>query len=272
MRFAISTILLLLCLPRFLEAGVSQTAESASFVVRSHAGGPSAQQILQECRSLRGDLHALLCGGEAITAWRPRCEVMVHATRSSYLATVGRGGAQTLGSSLTEFSAGRILRRRVDLLADEHNNTPALAHELTHVVLAEQFGGSPPRWADEGLALLADSAHKQGLHMRDLAYALRSGTTLRLGKLLSLDRPESPQQMAAFYAQSLSLVKFLVERDDHQQFLRFVQQAEVCDYDDALRNEYDINGVADLERLWRDSIESREGAKFTPIGRIRYLE
>lgn len=256
--------LLTLCVASSLAAAQPRFAESDNFVVRSLSGAPSARQVLSECRSLHGELHALLHDKQP-RPWRPRCEVVVHNTRRSYAAAVGRAGFLTQGSSLTEVSAGRVTRRRIDLLADEAQNTPALAHELMHIILAEFFDGRPPRWADEGLALLVDSAHKQRMHLRDLAYAVRSGTALRVVDVLTLDQIESPEIAPAFYAQSLSLVRFLVQRGDHQQFSEFVGLATERGYDHALSNTYEIDDVAHLERLWRDSLGRGEGARVVPV-------
>jgi hypothetical protein len=272
MRDVLSPLLLTLCLAPLPAVARPQSAESSNFVVYSHSAAPSAQQVLNECRSLRGEIHDLLYGNRSPDPWRPRCEVVVHASRRSYAAAVGRAGALTQGSSLMEVSAGRVTRRRVDVLVDEHHRTPALAHELTHVVLAEYFGGKPPRWADEGLALLADSAAKQRLHMRDLAYAVRSGTTLRLAKLMTLEQLDSPEQMPAFYAQSLSVVRFLVKRSDRRRFSRFVETAEEHGYDHALRTVYEIDGVPHLERLWLSSLKPPEAAQILPVSRTRDVE
>lgn len=272
MRDLLCPVILTLCLAPLPANAEPQAAESYNFFVYSHSTSPSAQQVLNECRSLRGEIHDLLYGDRSPKTWSPRCEVIVHTSRRSYASAVGRAGALTQGSSLTEVSAGRVTRRRIDLLVDEDQRTPALAHELTHVVLAEYFGGKPPRWADEGLALLADSASKQRMHMRDLAYAVRSGTTLRLAELLTLDQLESPEQMPAFYAQSLSVVRFLVKRSDHQRFSRFVDLAAEQGYDHALRTVYEIDGVPHLERLWRSSLEPSQGAQILAVSRTRDVD
>lgn len=269
MRITFTALLLAALLANSTNARDDVSAESENFAVRSFPGGPAAGEVLAECRRLRGELHDLLFGETAPPAWRPRCEVVLHADRRGYLAAVGRGGAQTMGSSLTQMSAGRLVRRRIDLLTDEQQSAPALAHELTHVVLAARFGGPPPRWADEGLALLADSSHKQTLHHRDLAHALRTGTTLRMGELIALQQPRSPEQVGVFYGQSLSLVRFLLERDDSRRFADFLETVRSHGYDRALRAAYDIDGVVHLERLWRRHAETQAARpRVIPVSRI----
>lgn len=137
-------------------------------------------------------------------------------------------------------------------MVDDQNNAPALAHELTHILLGGHFGYQQiPRWADEGVALLFDTDEKQQRHHRDLSYAFRTNTTLRLVELLALEKISSNEQMSVFYGQSLSLVHFLIERESPAQFVSFLERSGEAGYDLALRESYGIEGVAQLEQLWR---------------------
>jgi hypothetical protein len=97
--------------------------------------------------------------------WTPRCIVVVHADRASYLAAVGRGGERSFGSTWIDTQEDRVSGRRIDLLTDQQGTITALGHELAHVVVADAFGGKqPPPWANEGIALLSDSTDKQARH------------------------------------------------------------------------------------------------------------
>jgi hypothetical protein len=122
------------------------------------------------------------------------------------------------------------------------------------VVIADRFPDSQvPRWADEGMAILADSAQKQERHFVDLRTAHQRGSLFRLNELFSLEA--YPQgRWDTFYGQSASLVRFLVERDTHQQFIEFVARANDHGYDRALRDIYQIDGAGDLERQWRAAL------------------
>lgn len=234
-------------------------AASSNFVVRSYRGGPDASDVLQRARELRDELQRVWFGGAVNTNWNPRCEIVVHASQSTYLQVVGRGGIQTSGSSLVKFDRGRVVTRRVDLLADAKGELSALPHELTHVVLADRFGERQlPRWLDEGIATLSDSRHKQSLHHRDCRHALESGTAFRIPELFSLDRLTSSHQVAPFYGQSLSLVRFLADRDQPSQVIAFAESAMENGYDRALREVYEIDGVASLARQWRNYATSEK--------------
>jgi hypothetical protein len=249
------------------EAALQPTADSAHFNVRSYRGGPSAANILERCDLLRVETQRVWLGGETADRWRPRCEIILHPTQASYLQAVGRGGGQTSGSSLIRFEKGSVHTRRIDLLVDEQGGVSALPHELTHVVLADRFGGrQPPRWIDEGLATMADSAAKRRLHHRDCQSALDRGTALRVMDVLRLERFTSAQQVPAFYGQSLSLVQFLSERDRPAKIVDFAEAAMEHGYDRALDEYYEIDGVAGLERLWRShTATARQDSMRPPV-------
>ncbi|PQO41501.1 peptidase MA family metallohydrolase [Blastopirellula marina] len=238
------------------QAPVAQAAgwdiESANFQIRTFRGGPSASQLLKQCEALRSDLQQVWLTAEDRGDWSPRCQVYVHATKASYQTAVGRGAAQTSGSSLIQAVRGEIISRRIDLLYDAQKGTSALPHELTHVVLADRFeNGRPPRWLDEGVATMADSPEKRMLHHRDCHQALQSGDALRVVQLLRLEQFTSAKQVPAFYGQSLSLVHFLAEQDEPTRLIDFAEAASKRGYDRALREIYQIEGIEELERRWR---------------------
>lgn len=187
----------------------------------------------------------------AVQPWSPRCQVVLHPTADSYLAEVGPGQT-TAGASLLEFEGDAIATRRIDLRADHpHGYSDALAHEMTHVAIAETFTVEQiPRWADEGMAVLSDSATKQRLHLADLMSAREQGQAFRVGELLLLAEYPAPERTGAFYGQSASVVKYLVERGTPERFVRFVQQAGELGYDVALNENYGIATLADLEAQW----------------------
>jgi hypothetical protein len=153
---------------------------------------------------------------------------------------------------LVQSRDGRIVTRRIDLVADDQGELSSLAHELTHIVLADRFVGKRlPRWLDEGIALSADSDRKQSLHERDCRQALQQGTALRIFELLSLERFRSSHQVAPFYGQSYSLVRYLAAQDNPAKVIAFAEAAMTQGYDRALNHYYGIASVEELERRWR---------------------
>lgn len=227
------------------------TAESTAFVIRSFAGGPSPKDLLQRSTVLRREIATQWLSHDERTDWQPRCMVVVHPTKQSYLQAVGPHGTSTLGSSQIRTQHKRIVLRRIDLLCDGKGDCPALAHELTHVVLADWYHGrQPPRWLDEGIAILSDTPEKQTLHQRDLFLALHSGSLIDMPELLTTTQLRSSQQVAPFYGQSHSIVQFLRERSDARTLLRFADTAMKHGYDYALSHHYAFANLAEFERHW----------------------
>lgn len=227
------------------------SAASESFRVTNRHPRHDARTIAQSCEAWRNSLQERWCDSTK-PAWSPRCEIVVHANQSSYLAAVGAGAGQTFGSSYIEFAANKqVKRRQIDFRGDSERGAAAVPHELTHVVVADLLGGQqPPRWADEGMALLADSTIKRELHERDLQAGLDRQTAFRAVELLNLDAYPHPSRVPAFYGQSLSLTAFLIGREKPSQFVAFLRQSSEQGYDAALRDCYAIDNIQELEQLW----------------------
>jgi hypothetical protein len=235
--------------------------ESPSFVIRSYQDGPESEEVASTCKSLRKQLQETWLGEPAVHDWRPPCEIVLHATRTSYSQAVGEGAAQTTGNTMIRCQQKRITTRRIDLLVDNKGRLPALAHELTHVVLADRFvGRQPPLWADEGMAVLADSASKRALHHRDCLTALGNGTALRIVDLMRLERFTPTSEVAAFYGQSQSLVQFLIDRHSPSRFVQFLTLSIDQGYDRALWEVYEIEDTRQLEKLWQRNVLSKAAA------------
>jgi hypothetical protein len=242
------------------QAASWQIKETPSFVIYWFGSPTEAERLGGRCESLRRTLEAKWLGSHTASPWSPRCDVVVHATRESYVQVVGPSGAQTNGASSIAIRNGQVVARRLDLMAgDEGSEVPALPHELTHVVLAARFcRGRLPAWADEGMAVLEDPPEKRRLHERDRRAASEEGASIPLGDLLAMRDCPCGSQCGAFYGQSAALAAFLTSRDKPQRFVDFVEQAMHVGPDAALRQIYGIHGVRDLERLWAADLAARQ--------------
>lgn len=233
--------------------GEWKICESANFRFCCRGRATASQETVEAAEALRSKLAAKWLGDDAPTEerWKPKCDVILHTSLASYLQAAP-GAEQTVGSSLVEVERGQIVTRRIDIRADRPGwFASALGHELTHVVLADVFpNGNVPHWADEGMAVMADPAEKQNAHLRDMHVARGSRSALRVIELLALEGYPRPEQQAAFYGQSASIVRYLVERDSPERFVKFVRSAAKQGYEQALRDEYSIGGVRDLETRW----------------------
>jgi len=240
------------------EADGSQwQSTSANFTVRNYSPSHDARQVAQHCERWRAKLQKYWTSDEH-RAWSPKCEVVVHAGARSYLSALGNGASATFGSSLIRFGTNKqVTHRTIDFRGDSPHGLATVPHEMTHVVLADLLDGrQPPRWADEGMAVLADSRDKQLLHERDLSSGLAGRLAFRVGELLTMDSYPHHSRVAAFYGQSASLTACLAKRDDPAKFVNFLRRALDDGYDRALREVYQIDNVAHLERVWTESRQS----------------
>jgi hypothetical protein len=214
--------------------------------------------IGRTCESLRTELSKKWLGDLAANStWTARCYVVVHPSMASYLREVGEAGKSTLGSSLFKTERRRIVSRRIDIRGDVAEPLrAALPHELTHVVLADAFAGEElPRWADEGMAMLADPPDKLAGHARDLDAAVAEHKIFHLGTLLSQNEYPAADGRTVFYGESISVASYLLSRRPAADFVRFLHLAAKSGYDASLRDMYGIQDLGQLERLWRSQAD-----------------
>jgi len=233
--------------------GCQWHATSPNFAVRNFHASHDARQVAEYCERWRYKLQKYWIAADQ-DAWATKCEVVIHAGSTSYLAAAGSGAGQTFGSSLIKFSNDKqVARRLIDFRGDSAHGLAAVPHEMTHVVLADLLGGrQPPRWADEGMAILADTHEKQMLHERDLTQGIANRAAFRVAELMTLESYPQPARIPAFYGQSASLTACLAKRDDPAKFVEFLRRSLDDGYDKALRDIYHLDNVARLEQLWRE--------------------
>lgn len=235
------------------------TVSSSHFIVVGEGQNKAAlDNVLRQCEEARVELTKTLGITECLEGWSPKCLVQVHPTRNSYIKTVGHAGAQTEGCSQIQLSTSGVAGRRIDLLPNGKGEVTALRHELTHVILADRFGGQPPpHWFDEGVAMLSDRREKQLLHLRDCFDVVGTRRALPLTKLFTLEQFSNVEQMAPFYGQSLTLVMMLAEKRSVSVLVDFAKDARSIGHEEALRKHYQIADIRSLENEWQTSVRSR---------------
>ena len=225
---------------------------TANFDVRG-ASSSRTEAIVRHAEQVRERAFATLLGTSAMAPWTVRCEIHLHATEESFTAAVGGPPDGARGATAIEFAGADVCVRRIDLMDDDPAVIPdALAHELVHVVLAEHFTATPPpRWADEGLAVLFDDEDKQAGHARDFAAARRAGMTWSASHLLTMEEyPREPHRQRVFYGQSAALVRWLIDQRGAATLLSFLDDAAAIGEASALERHYGFSTVAALERAW----------------------
>jgi hypothetical protein len=128
----------------------------------------------------------------------------------------------------------------------------ATVHELTHVVTYQMtrnpYGGLP-NWLVEGLSMYAEGG-LESYFMDILLTALEDGSFISVRSLASPFSAQ-PEQSYLAYAQSFSLVDYLVATYGQPKMLKLLETFQQgSDYDDALLKVYgfDMDG---LDKLWQ---------------------
>lgn len=183
--------------------------------------------------------------------WQPKCEIVIHATADTYAKATGKPVAMT-GHATVKLTNGRATERRIDLRADDVAiATNGLPRELTHVVLADLFADKPPpKWALEGMAVLAGSPDEIGRYTRTLSRCARDGELRTLATLFELkDFPAD--KITGFYCQSVSVTEYLIKLKGERNFKIFLGDAQRYGTAQALRRQYNIDGPQALEAAWK---------------------
>ena len=168
--------------------------------------------LSQRCEALRQDLAGKWLAKRPYPRWQKRCVVVVYGDATSYAHAIGDMGARTAASTLINMEGTRVVSRRIDFRpADSSALQGTLAHELTHVILAEAFaGGEIPRWLDEGIAILSDSVTVQSELHSEFQSALTDHQEFRVLEMVSRSDYPRGDRLGVFYGQGASVVSFLL--------------------------------------------------------------
>jgi tetratricopeptide (TPR) repeat protein len=229
-----------------------EVAETTNFRILHHQSRDCVEKAAQVAERTRAAMYRKWFGNGG-EAWTPRCNLYLYATAQDYSRATGQSSGSPGHSRIeSDSGTGRVVSRRMEMHFENPNLLDAvLPHETTHVVLAGQFGTHQvPRWADEGVAVLAEPADKVDLHRRNLARCQRDGQLLSLRELMQLSDYPQPRQIGAFYAQSVSLVDYLSRLKGAAVFTQFVRDGLREGYEPALRRHYGLRDFAELEERW----------------------
>jgi len=230
------------------EANGWKSVESPNFRVLHKAPAEFAEQVARLAEQARADAFVKWAQPPA-GAWQPACEIVLHATGEDYAAAT-RQHAAAPGHSSIKSTAGRVTARRIDLRADNPELLGCvLPHEVTHVVLGDLFADMPlPRWADEGMAVLAEPRAQVDRYLKTMIRLRQEGKLLHLSQVL---RPEYPDaaSITVFYVESVSVVEYLVGLKGAPAFAAFARDA-TGGLDAALARHYGMRNVAELEDRW----------------------
>jgi RNA polymerase sigma factor (sigma-70 family) len=199
---------------------------------------PRTARLIAEAAELHRKQQALHWLGKELPTWPKPCRIRVQ------IEARGAGSAATTFNFIDDrVEQSMQIEAPLDrILAD------LLPHEVTHTVLASHFRKQIPRWADEGMAIQAESPEEQQSHERTMWEVIANGRMIKLDKLFELK--EYPKDVQVFFCQSASLVRFLVQRKNPATLIAFVKDGMAGDWNRAAKTHYDFADIDALHVAW----------------------
>lgn len=195
--------------------------------------------------------------------WDKRVKIILFPDQISYMRFTGQ--AQWSRGYATRDS--RLFRDRAVVTYDGQPEifSAILPHEIAHLILWDLLAKSPARtpvWLEEGVAQLEEQEKRQ--MVRDaMRPVVAAGKQIAFRVLNDLEPSElnDETQVALFYAQSLSIVVFLIEKYGQGAFYRlFKELRDGRSFEAALARAYTgiLGSMADLESRWIADFSSLE--------------
>jgi tetratricopeptide (TPR) repeat protein len=243
--------------------GSWQLVETSSFRVRYQGDRAAAERLATAAEAKRKEIFERWSGPPAAAWDQLKCEVVLHPTADGFAKMTQRPAGAT-GHAMVKLTGGRPTERRIDVRTDDPVFlTNALPRELTHVVLADLFPHTPPpKWAEEGMAVLAGDPDEIGRFVRTLPRCHRDGQLLPLAALMDLKEFPEASRITGFYCESVTLVDYLVKLKGERAFTNFLRDCQRYGTASALKRTYGFETPQALETAWRQTaLDTARGQK-----------
>jgi hypothetical protein len=130
-----------------------------------------------------------------------------------------------------------------------------LPHELSHIIIryVTGFNADLPLWFDEGIAMYHEQAQRYGADLI-VKKAMVKNQVIAIEQMVEvvLGADSSPDQIELFYAQSASIVKYLINEFGQQKFSMLIKLLkESISFQDAVSKIYiRFNTIKQLHQAW----------------------
>jgi hypothetical protein len=239
-------IILALCV---LLAPRIALAESASGVeVTVDGEHDSSRNVIQQRADLL--LSKLRKDSAEIATARPKDRIKIAVTIRAHAAK---------GSSRYRIDAdGRPQVVQIELVGDINGIlSDELPRQLTQIVLAEQIG-VPPRWAEMGVGLLAESPREQNRNWQIFRELRDSGAMISAKKLLEYTQYASEsEELNTMYVQSMAFTDFIVSTWGREKFVAFLADSKILGVPLAIREHFDFDNVGEFDLAFRQWAAAR---------------
>jgi len=181
-----------------------------------------------------------------------RAQIYIYRDRQDFISS---GGAKWAGGAASAYSK---TIRTFPAAAGFFDST--LPHELGHIIFREFIGNyvDVPLWFEEGIASFQEQAKRWGAH-REVKEAIANGTFIPLPELshVKLTQGVSQQMVSLFYAESASIVYYLITEQGQHRFVEFCRKLKSLNsFERALTSAYSrFDSLEDLNRSWKSYLE-----------------
>ncbi len=180
--------------------------------------------------------------------WDKRCKIYLYSDHESYVKANNRpvwshGQANYIDKTVSSYIGSQ---KFIDVI---------LPHELGHLIFRDFVGfkGEIPLWLDEGVAQWQERSNPHVVKNRAVSL-LKVGKLIPLKTIMELDirKIEDEELVRIFYAQSASLVDFLIRKYGTGKFTTFCRRLrDGKTLEEALKFSYSsIRDIKDLEKEW----------------------
>jgi len=236
-----------------VDPGPAKVLKGKHFTV-THRNSQIAKEVLEAADGQVGKL--MRAAGEGSRSpWKERCPVYVHKDEQSFLVSTG----------MPQWSGGlanlRAVNRRLvsqEIIVYQTNHrllTTTTPHEVTHLVFASltDYQSGISLAVNEGLAVSQEPGFDERPDRGRLAWKRLTGELVPLAELFAMK--DVGIDATLFYAQSASVVRFLLKKKDMRTFVRFAKDSATRGDAKALMAHYGYADVETLEREWAASLD-----------------
>jgi hypothetical protein len=219
----------------------AETYQTVNFSVKA-ASAATAEEVGKAAEGYRRQL-AIFWLGKPLPNWSAPCKIVVKEGQ------IGAGGRTTF-----QFARGEVLNWSMEVQGTKERILDSvLPHEVNHTIFACHFRRPLPRWADEGAATLFEHRSEQLKQLGLLNQVIRGRSSMiTLRELLSMKKyPDDYHRMLTLYAQGYALADFLVQQKGRHAYLKFIADGEKIGWDEAIKTNFDHDGIESLEKNWK---------------------
>ena len=182
---------------------------------------------------------------EGFWLWDKRCKIYIYKSIKEYQKATGQPAWSGASTSISKRTISTLLYKNdfIDI---------TLPHEMGHLIFREFIGAKTylPLWLDEGIACLQEKTYQRN-RLASAKGLIASGFFIPLEKLSRI-RGDTLMMPNTFYAESVSIVEFLLKRYGKNKFVDFCRSLRdnKGDWRAVLTGSYKFKDLSEMNDEW----------------------